>query len=151
MGKRRTALMLAGALLTGMIVGAGSSMAMAGTASSANGYFSVNGINYSDYAYVSTSPGSVGAGTLIKGTNTSVPSGWAGANARLFTSSGSLYYETGFIYNGGSMYAGGYLSQATGDFGVSRGSNWYSYGVVRGWNGGGYNSYYTFQSPNQTS
>jgi hypothetical protein len=27
----------------------------------------------------------------------------------------------------------------------------YSYGVTYGWNGGGYNAYYTYQSPNQTS
>jgi hypothetical protein len=28
---------------------------------------------------------------------------------------------------------------------------WYSYGVSLGWNGSGYTSFYTYQSPNQNS
>lgn len=148
---RRIVLVLAGALLAGALVGAGGSMAIAGTANSSSAVFSLNGINYSDYATVGTSSGRAGASTLVKGTNTSVPSGWAGANARLFTTGGALYAQSGFIYNSGSVPAGLYFSQSTGTFTVAGGAAWYSYGVVRAWNGTSYGNYYTFLSPNQSS
>ena len=118
--------------------------AEAGTAYSSDGYFTVAGNQYINVAYIHTSTGSAVATTSTGFSNGATPTGYAGSRGRLFTSGGSLWCEGSNTYNS-SAFAAGYScnSRTSG--------SWYSYGVSLGWNGSGYNSYYTYQSPNQNS
>ncbi len=118
--------------------------ANAGTASSSYGYYTDGGVSYRNQATISTSAGKAVAGTTVWATSGSVPGGWIGLRARLFSGS-TLIQEGGTQYNGGSA-----TSIGTGTTRYSSGT-WKSYGVTYGWNGSGYNAHYTFQSPNQTS
>ena len=95
-----------------------------------------------------TSSGKASAETRAWATS-SVPVGWLCVNARLFRSTGAMVGESGFYYNGSVLSANNTLVNGI-DY-VSITGIFYSYGVVRGWTGSNYNSYYTFKSPNQNS
>ncbi|GAA4626338.1 hypothetical protein [Cellulomonas oligotrophica] len=139
--------MLAGVLA--LVLAGGATAAYAGTASSSTGYFSANGVSYLNFAWINTNPTdhyAVASTRTQKNGSGSLAAGWGGARGRLFTSGGTLRCEGTNQYNpsGTTTVAGSScLLNATGA--------WYSYGVSLGWNGSGYNSVYTFISPNQNS
>ncbi len=142
---RRWTMAIAAALLAGVGVGL-ATPANAGTALSSFGYFTVAGNQYVNYAAILTSTGHAQASTTTSFSSGSTPTGYAGSRGRLFTSGGSLSCEGANTYNPGPSYSAiGYSCTRT-----SSGA-WYSYGVSLGFNGSGYNSYYTYQSPNQNS
>jgi len=141
-----------GAALAGLILGLSAGPALAGTAYSSWGYFSVAGTSYRNMAYVyadTTGSGSAKASTDAGPTSGTVGSGWVGARGRLFTSGGSLSCEGSNTYNSSSLTTSQVVTGAS-CWRYSHGA-WYSYGVALGWNGSGYNSVYTFVSPNQNS
>lgn len=140
----RWAAVLVAALLIGLGIGQ-VSVANAGTASSATGYFTVYGINYYNSAVIITSSGQVAASTRIGSNSGIVSTGWVGARARMFNSGGSLVQESSNYYNSIPVYS---ISVPTNR---SAYGTWYSYGVTYSWNGGGYSPYYTYLSPNQNS
>lgn len=117
----------------------------AGTAYGSWGGYSVGGRDYQNRAWVSTSTGSAGARTDVRPTSGCAPSGYMGARARLFNSGGSLIQESSIVYN--SVCA----NSMTVPTNRSASGTWYSYGITWGFNGSGYNSFYTFVSPNQSS
>lgn len=140
---------LAAVLLSGVLVGIAAAPATAGTAYGSWGGYSAGGVSYQNRAYIYTTSGQARAYTQAGPTSTTVASGWVGARGRLFTSGGALSCEGVNDYSTISLTAGATwsglscLRSATGA--------WYSYGVSLGWNGSGYNSVYTFLSPNQNS
>lgn len=117
----------------------------AGTAYGNWGGYSVGGVSYQNRAWITTSAGSAGARTDVKPTSGCAPAGYMGVRARLFTSGGSLVQESSIAYNSGCA------SLMTAPSNRSASGTWYSYGVTWGFNGSGYNAYYTFISPNQSS
>lgn len=148
MGRRRVTTLLTAALLTGLMVGGGFTAATAvGQATSQTASFTVNGKTYRDFALVKTTS-TVATGETRGWGLTTVSAGWLGVNGRLFRSSGAMVGESGFYYNGSTMAGGTVLINGV-DY-VTTGT-FYSYGVVRGWNGSGYNSYYTFKTPYQNN
>lgn len=147
--RHSSARILAGSLLCGVLLGAGTISASAGIATGGTSAFTVGGNSYRDFARVSTKPGQAQASTWIARTDGTASSGWLGANARLFRSNGAMIAETGFRYNGSAYGSGTYFAVPGSYYGVY--GTFYSYGVVKGWNGSSYGTYYTFVSPNQTS
>ena len=145
---RRSAIVLA-AFVIGMTVGIAPAIATAGTATSATGYYTIAGKQYRNFAKVYTSTGSATADTWAGPTSVSVAAGWVGVRGRLFTSGGALSCEGTNHYNGSTMLAGDLFVWNSCVRGGS--GSWYSHGVSLGWNGSGYNSVYTFKSPNQNS
>jgi len=71
------------------------------------------------------------------------------ARGRLFTGSGALSCEGTNEYSSQSLGPGSFWNGTSCTRGGS--GTWYSYGVSLTWNGSGYNSTYTFQSPSQNS
>lgn len=74
-----------------------------------------------------------------------VPTGYMGGKARLYTSGGSLKRESEWIYNdqpiaGYGVYTNNYNQSGT----------YYSKGISAAYNGNGYTTYSTYQSPNLT-
>lgn len=147
--RSRTVAVLITALLASFLVGFGIQAASAGIATSATGYWTVNGIQYKNNAVIITGTGNANARTYTGPTSVSVSSGWVSSRGRLFTSGGALSCEGSNTYNSGTLAAGAtvYGSSCTR---LTSGA-WYSYGVSQAWNGGGYSPFYTFQSPNQNS
>lgn len=143
---RRRILALVGAFATAFLVSFGAQAAIAGTAYSSNGYYTVNGHQYVNFAIISTSTGSASASTWNQWSGGGTQVGWAGARGRLFTQDGYLSCEGSNTYN--AAYgdpAIGYSCVRTQPY------VWYSYGVSLAWNGSGYSSYYTYASPYQNS
>lgn len=132
--------------MVGFTVGAGATLAAAGTSTSAYGYSTINGHQYINWASVTTTTNSAQARTVTQWNGGGTTAGWAGSRGRLFTSGGALSCENTTVYNpsNGSI-ASGYscIKNTVG--------SWYSYGVSYGWNGSSYNAFYTFKSPNQSS
>jgi hypothetical protein len=75
-----------------------------------------------------------------------VPAGYMGVLCRLYNSSNALQKQAGYFYNDSSCSGIGYNTGPpyTGAHGA-----YYSYGVSRGYNGNGYDSYYAYKSPFQ--
>ena len=139
---------LAALLVVGFLVGFTPAAAIAGTASSPVGTYTVFGYGYQNQAVIVTlasSSGSASARTNVSPQSGCAPAGYMGARARLFNSAGSLVQESSTQYNSGCSTGLIIPTNRTGH------GTWYSYGVTYGYNGGGYSPYYTFQSPNQTS
>lgn len=136
---------MGGALLTGVLVGAGTT-AFAGQALSQTGYYTIAGHQYATIAAINTSPNNAYAVTVNQWSSGGTLAGWAGARARLFTESGSMACESANTYNSTT----GGVANPMSCFRITSGS-WYSYGVALGWNGSGYSPFYTFRSPNQNS
>lgn len=146
----RVAVAVGIALLTGVSVDMGTS-ANAGQAVSANGYYTIYGHQYVAYAvintgYISGQAHSAYAVTVNQWNGGGTTAGWAGARGRLFTSGGSLSCESSNTYNSTT----GQPANPSSCVRYTAGA-WYSYGVALGWNGSGYTSLYTYQSPNQNS
>ncbi|GAA5037617.1 hypothetical protein GCM10025738_25890 [Microbacterium fluvii] len=118
--------------------------AYSGTANSSWGYYSLNGQNYKNQAVVETTPSTnsiTGATNILTNETACIPSGWAGARARIFNSSGALIIQSDIRYNSGCA-----LSHANLIYYTAAGA-WYSYGVTWAWSGSSYNAFYTFKSP----
>ena len=145
--RRLLSLVLIGSVAVGALVGGGAVAAFA--VNSQTGYFTVAGIQYSNYATlgVSTSGGGAASGaTWTQFASGCTSTGYAGSRARLFdASTGALVYQDPTIrYNSSCSSA---LSSV-----VQTGHRaWYSYGVSWGWNGSGYSAYYTYQTIAQNS
>jgi len=126
-------------------------VATAGQAVSAYGYYTVNGVDYKNWAAVNTNPGynhQAYSVTLVSPTNKSIAGGWAGAAPRIYKN-GALVCSEGYTYNSGTLAKNGVLNPA-GCF-YNTVAVWYTQGVTRGWTGSGYASYWTFNSPSQNS
>lgn len=72
------------------------------------------------------------------------PTGYMGAQARLYLSNGSLCRQSVFEYN--TSASSGILASIQTPCGNG---TYYSYGGSQAYNGSGYSGYYTFKSPNQ--
>ena len=111
---------------------------------SSNLYFSNNGYYYYNYAMITVdSDYATGNSAIdVQGSGT-VPTGYIGAQGRLYSSSGTLMQVGSTYYN--SVAASG-LSSGTGRC-YSTGT-FYSKGITYAYNGNGYTTYWTNQSPN---
>lgn len=148
--KRSSALLLTGSLVAGLMLGASTTAASAGTASSSTAYFSAGANDYKDWAQIGTSPGRAAGNAAIARSDGTMQPGWGGVNARVFrASNNAMVGETGFQYNVSSAGANTYFPAFTPQYLVT--GTFYSWGVVRGWSGSAYSNYYTFKTPNQTS
>ena len=122
--------------------------ASAGTATGAPRYYTVNGISYMSGAAVMTSPGKVSAMVEAGSTNKSIPAGWVGAYAKIYSSSGALKCSSGWKYNSGS------LPKNTGQVAFcdkNLTGAYYSDGATRAWDGDSYKTYGANRSPSQNS
>jgi len=121
-------------------------VALAGTAYSAYGYYTVAGTQYRNRAIVTTTTWGAWASTYA-GTYPykTVPAGYLGMLCRLYNSSGVLVRQDGYYYNSSPCIG----VEQPGSHTTVRG-NYYSYGKTQAWNGSGYATYLTFKSPNQT-
>lgn len=105
--------------------------------------YSTFGYSYQNYSSMQNTSANAVASTTVRNANSeNMPGGYMGVNARIFTSGGTEKGESGFKYTNGpsSAFSVPYLYGPSGTY--------YSYGVTRAYNGNGYNSYYTFKSPN---
>ena len=148
-GRSRIAAVFAAVFVGAFLFGFVPSAANAGSANSGIGTFTTNGVGYQNYANIYTSPGSARAYTYTGPRSTSVASGWVGSRGRLFTGGGALSCEGANSFSTQTLSAGTYWSGTSCGRGGS--GNWYSYGVSLTYNGSGYNTTYTFQSPQQPS
>lgn len=110
--------------------------------------YTVNGVNYMSGASVKTSAGKVSAVVTAGPTNKSVPSGWVGANARIYTSSGALKCTSGWVYNTGTLAKG---SGVYAYCNKSLSGSYYADGESRAWTGSAYATYGANRSPNQNA
>lgn len=120
--------------------------AFAGTAYSSYHYFTDGSYGYKNRAIIVTNTSGASAQTML-GSNPLVNrgAGWFGVAERLYTSGGSLIYQTGYLYNSrttNSIQATGGNYQVPGTY--------YSRGLTRSWNGSAYVGHTTLSSPNQT-
>ncbi len=151
-GKDAAWKLMLGALLVGLLSGAIAAPALAGTAYSSDNYYTVAGISYKNFAVVTTTTG--GSGTAIARTTAEItagtaPSGYIGAQARLYYSTGGLYCAGAWSYSNQSLGAGAMWNTTSC---TATGHNiWYSAGFTDAWNGAAYNTYGTYQTPNQNS
>ncbi len=134
-------------LLVGIILGV-STMVFAGSTISEWGYYGpYSGYSYKNRALLDVDGNGQNAMTSVYYTGSgTVPSGYMGAQARLFKN-GSLYKYSTMQYNSSADYgfvaSTGYASGGSGTY--------YSYGITAAFNGNGYNNFYTFQSPSQNN
>ncbi len=108
-------------------------------------YKTVNGYKYKFWSVVAnTVPGKMFAQTTLTVENADeVPTGYMGAQARLYNSSGVLKNSTDWIYNessSGALLALSNFSHSSGYF--------YSKGQVKLYNGNGYSTYSCASTPN---
>ncbi len=130
-------------------IGFGVGLANAGQAVSATGYYSRNGVDYTNQAVINTDPANNHQSysvTVVQSTNMAIPSGWAGALPRKYNGSGGLVCTGTWTYNSGSVW----VLNPAGCFSNSVGT-WASKGQSKAWIGSSYATYETFLSPNQNS
>lgn len=118
------------------------------TVTGSKGYYSTYGWNYYNYNQLTNAgaEGSWGTTYAYHDNDGSVPGGYMGAYARVYTPSGHLCVSGGWTYN----YAGavGVGETTSGGIQATCGAgNYYSQGLTRAYNGNGYNTFTTFQSP----
>jgi hypothetical protein len=139
-------------LLTSLIFGVLTGVAYAGTAASAYGYYTVNGIQYENQAAINTIPSyyheSYGVTLVTPYSGGPAPTGWVGALPVTYKN-GVLYCTGTWSYNSAPLANGAWLNPS-GCFNYVA-DIWSSKGETRGWNGSGYGTWYTFMSPNQNS
>lgn len=132
----------AAAALVGVLLGGVASPAAATVYNSSVGNIgSAAGYSYTNQATIDNA---IRWASTKTNANAVAPPGYIGSNGRLFRSSGSLCAESGFAYT--STSASGY--QVFSPSGGCGSGYYYGYGVSRFWNGNGYNSAYTFKTPN---
>jgi hypothetical protein len=145
-GYKRKRRLIAAVMLSAFVMSFGAGAAFAGDVWGTTGYYTVAGIQYENFARIKTTTGQASAESWARKVGGNTPIGYAGARGRLFTSGGALSCEGSFGYNpSNTAYAVGgsctrYYSGA-----------WYSYGVTEGWNGSGYDAFYTYRTVNQNS
>ena len=106
------------------------------------GYYGpINGYSYKNKGDISNDT-RLWAGTVAHSTDGNVPTGYIGVKSRLYKSD-ALCKSTDFIYN--TSRAAGLSNSTSGDCGSG---TYYSKGVSAAYNGNGYDTYNTFQSPN---
>jgi hypothetical protein len=132
--------------------------AFAGSATSAQGYYTVYNHNYFNESSITTGidPNGKPYANAYTGAmcnpcepSNSVPAGYLGAKARLFNASNQLISQTEFVYNSSSDWVE-YSDSARLSPAVL-GAAYYSYGITAAYNGNGYTTYYTFVSPSQNA
>jgi len=132
--------------LSAVLVLAGAIPVLAGTASGNVSYFTCGRYGYRNWATVATSSSGATAGTVI-GSYPSVtrPTGWYGAQGRLYNSNGDLVKWTDMVYSGSAANG---MAMWTAAYPVH--GNYYSYGLSKSWFGSGYHGHATYKSPLQT-
>jgi hypothetical protein len=119
-------------------------IAFAGSGTTDMKCFTVSGIEYGIWSSIYTTPSTAMARTCNMSYSGKVPQGYAGAQARLYNSSGTLIKDTGMSWNkseaNGYQADTPYMSVATGYY--------YSYGITQQYNGSGYNTNYAYLTPN---
>jgi len=134
----------------GVLLGIGSEV-FAGVANGTMGYYGpIDGYSYENQATIYTFASGLGQGASAQvyaqnQAQANVPSGYMGAYAQLWNSSGALIESSGWIYNNGPAYQ---QDASTGTY-TTHGT-YYSTGFTAAYNGNGYTTYSTFRSPNQT-
>lgn len=134
--------------LVGVILGLSSVPVFAGTTESSWGYYGpISGYSYKNRALLDVSTDGQNAVTsCYKDESGTVPTGYIGAQARLFKDD-SLYKYSTMEYNtsavSGVVARTGYFKGGSGTY--------YSYGITAAYNGSGYDTYYTFKSPSQNN
>jgi hypothetical protein len=146
----RKTLAAAAATAVAFSIGATAGVAAAGSAYSSNGYFSVAGRSYYNYAYVVTDhvnnhKAFAGAGIVYRG-GSNLPSGYMGYLPMRRSSTGALLCEGTYYYNSGP--ASGIAGPGCH---VNYHSTYSSKGATRAWNGSAYTSVWTYLSPNQNN
>ncbi len=134
--------------LTVMILGSSAVIAYAGIAySNWRDYGPVLNINYQNRASVLTYTGTAAAYTYVKTKSGSkVPAGYLGTYCRLYKNGVLILESEKWIYNTSSdSIMVNYVSTSS-----VVGSNYYSKGISAAYNGNGYNTVATYQSPSQT-
>lgn len=122
--------------------------AFAGLANSPYGYYCPYlGHDYRNQATIVTNSSTSWAYTDVGTYNPSVnvPAGYMGALARMYKGS-ALCSQKGYTYNDTSL-----TEFDEGTFTSCGHGTYYSYGATQAYNGNGYNSVYTFKSPNQSN
>ncbi len=139
---RRSAIVGTLIALTTVMVGAGP--AEAGIDSGNWGYYTTNGVDYKCLSVIYTSSPSTSpwafAETDAVPTNTAVGANWMAGSARLFTSSGTLLYESAYEYNNVTIPKNG-VWDVFGPYHNGAGT-YYSRGTTKAWNGATYNAYF---------
>ncbi|HBR02234.1 MAG TPA: hypothetical protein DD738_06460 [Ruminiclostridium sp.] len=129
-------------------------IALASSAESSKGYYTVYGHDYFNYSTINTGTNYDGSTFVAAvssavcdppGTETAVPTGYLGARSRLYNSSGKMIEETDYLYNSSPAWVL-HSDSARLDSPVS-GQAYYSYGITAAYNGNGYTTYSTFKSP----
>ncbi|WP_153005154.1 hypothetical protein [Ferroacidibacillus organovorans] len=144
---RRDFRVLVSTLMIGIILGS-TTVALAATVNGNWFYYGpVNGYYYQNQATVVTpSTGGVYAGTWVQNQNSgNVPAGYMGAFSRLYTSNGVQVENSSWNYNSTAAYE---IGQNT-PFDYTNGT-YYSVGATAAYNGNGYTTYQTYQSPDLT-
>ncbi|TEB16090.1 hypothetical protein Psfp_01688 [Pelotomaculum sp. FP] len=105
----------------------------------------VYGYPYRNQAEAFLTGGGVQATTYIeRSTAGNVPSGYLGAQAFMYNSSGAIYNASNWVYNTSTVHG---LYQVLPSGGIN-GQYYYSKGLTQVWNGNGYNQYSTYRTPN---
>jgi hypothetical protein len=132
--------------IIGIILGISTMVIFAGTASSSTGYYGpFLGYYYKNYATITVDGNGQNATTTVSNDGSGyIPTGYMGAQARL--------YKNDALYKYSTM---GYSSAPVISFFATTGwssggsGTYYSYGMTAAYNGNGYTNYYTFISPSQ--
>ena len=133
--------------MLGILIAIGAIVASAADAYSSWGYYGpILGYSYKNQAEVTSNYlGTLGAITYVDTQDYSnVPTGYMGVKAQLYNSSDNLVAFSDWSYNNSEAWGWNQGAACS-----SCGSGiYYSKGVTAAYNGNGYNTYYTFQSPN---
>lgn len=136
-------------LMVGILIAMSATLVFAASVSSPYGYYGpILGYSYKNQAKAYTGTGDlagVWAYACVYSEDGNVPTGYMGARARLYNSSGSLVKSSSWVYNDEPLSG---MSIPT-DIYKTKGT-YYSKGLTAAYNGDGYTTYYTFQSPNIT-
>ena len=151
--ERGTSLLVTLVLVVAFVFGA-ASVAIAGTACSADGFYSNNGVSYKGRSCINTNHASnhqAYSVTLVYVTGGTAPTGWAGALPRRWNDTGTTLLCTGtWTYNSSPMTSASAPINPAGCFNHVH-SAYSSKGQTRAFNGSGYSTYVTFLSPAQNS
>lgn len=131
------------AFILGILFATSATAVFAASASSPYGYYGpYQGYSYKNMADIISGSGVWGYADVYNQTSDSVPTGYMGAEGRVFNSAGNLVASSNMKYN--SSAASGLLVPSETYY--SSGT-YYSYGITAAYNGNGYNEYYTLKSP----
>lgn len=117
-------------------------VAFAAYADSPYKYATVYGYDYDFKARIYNTGTYVTAETLVVCNDGNVPTGYMGAQARLYNSDGLLKLSSSWVYNDRELAGFNVLTKN-----YTTAGDYYSCGQVRLYNGDGYNTYTTYKSP----